>query len=101
VPFFKNKINNKFFKYFQTASTTNVPPNSNNAGFVVHKPSGPIQLGPEQMAKLRSELDIVHVNIQVLRELVAQMKPAAAGGNGNAQELLQPPEDFHFIQVFI
>jgi hypothetical protein len=101
VPFFKNKINYKFFKYFQTASIAFVPPNSNNVGFVVHKPSGPIQLGPEQMAKLRSELDIVHVNIQVLREFVAQMKPAAAGGNGiNAQELLQPPEDFHFIQVF-
>uniref|UniRef100_A0A914L9U1 GAT domain-containing protein n=1 Tax=Meloidogyne incognita TaxID=6306 RepID=A0A914L9U1_MELIC len=41
------------------------------------------------MAKLRSELDLVHVNMTVLRELIAQMKP---GNNGK-----EPPEDFYFI----
>ncbi|CAK5073712.1 unnamed protein product [Meloidogyne enterolobii] len=43
----------------------------------------------DQMAKLRSELDLVHVNMTVLRELIAQMKP---GNNGK-----EPPEDFYFI----
>jgi len=43
------------------------------------------------MAKLRSELDLVHVNMTVLRELIAQMKP---GNNGK-----EPPEDFYFINV--
>lgn len=49
-----------------------------------------LQLVQDQMAKLRSELDLVHVNMTVLRELIAQMKP------GNSKE---PPEDFYFINV--
>ncbi|KAL3092397.1 hypothetical protein niasHS_007606 [Heterodera schachtii] len=49
-------------------------------------------VGPEQMAKLRSELDIVQVNLTVLRELVAQMKPTNDGG------VTEAPEDFHFVR---
>ncbi|KAL7070133.1 hypothetical protein ACQ4LE_010361 [Meloidogyne hapla] len=49
-----------------------------------------LQLVQDQMAKLRSELDLVNVNMTVLRELIAQMKP----GNNNNKE---PPEDFYFI----
>jgi hypothetical protein len=63
---------------------------------IIQHPTGPIQLSPEQMAKLRSELDIVQVNMEVFRELVTQMKPA---GGENQQESPEPPEDFHFLQV--
>lgn len=50
---------------------------------------------PEQLAKLRSELDIAQVNLTVLRELVAGMKP------NNATGTAEPPEDFHFIRVIL
>ena len=63
---------------------------------IIQHPTGPIQLSPEQMAKLRSELDIVQVNMEVFRELVAQMKPA---GRESQQQPPEPPEDFHFLQV--
>ncbi|KAF7624665.1 hypothetical protein Mgra_00010066 [Meloidogyne graminicola] len=60
-----------------------------NRPFSSSSPSQPmLQLVQDQMAKLRSELDLVHVNMTVLRELIAQMKP------GNSKE---PPEDFYFI----
>lgn len=58
--------------------------------------TGPVSATPEQMAKLRSELDIVQVNLTVLRELIAQMKPPNNAGTAQPQ----PPEDFHFVQVF-
>uniref|UniRef100_A0A183CN36 VHS domain-containing protein n=1 Tax=Globodera pallida TaxID=36090 RepID=A0A183CN36_GLOPA len=45
---------------------------------------GPVEATPEQMAKLRSELDLVHVNLTVLRELVAQMKPTNEGTEAEA-----------------
>lgn len=37
--------------------------------------SGPVQLSPEQLAKLRSELDIVSGNLQVLREMLSELAP--------------------------
>jgi len=42
------------------------PPPSNN---------GPINPTPEQMAKLRSELDIVEGNVKVLNEMLSELQP--------------------------
>ncbi|TMS37294.1 hypothetical protein L596_004257 [Steinernema carpocapsae] len=41
--------------------------------------SGPIAAGPDQLAKLRSELDIVNTNIGVMRELLSQLVPGSEG----------------------
>ena len=38
-------------------------------------PSGPINPSPEQMAKLRSELDIVEGNVRVLNEMLSELQP--------------------------
>uniref|UniRef100_A0A1I7ZAE8 TOM1-like protein 2 n=1 Tax=Steinernema glaseri TaxID=37863 RepID=A0A1I7ZAE8_9BILA len=45
--------------------------------------SGPVAAGPDQLAKLRSELDIVNTNITVMRDLLAQLVP----GSENPEEL--------------
>lgn len=42
---------------------------------IVQSISGPISASPEQLGKLRSELDIVNVNLTVLRELIATSTP--------------------------
>jgi len=54
------------------------PINTENAALTRHQvdpSSGPVTASPEQMAKLRSELDIVNVNMAVLRELIGTQKP--------------------------
>lgn len=48
----------------------------------------PINPTPEQLAKLRSELDIVNGNIKVLREMLAELHPGK-----------EDPEDFQLLQV--
>lgn len=39
------------------------------------QPSGPINPTPEQMAKMRSELDIVEGNVRVLSEMLSELQP--------------------------
>ena len=38
-------------------------------------PSGPVVPTPEQLGKIRSELDIVHGNITVMSEMLTEMTP--------------------------
>ena len=38
-------------------------------------PVGPVVPTPEQMGKIRSELDIVHGNIAVMSEMLTEMTP--------------------------
>lgn len=49
---------------------------------------GPVNPSPEQLAKLRGELDIVNGNIKVLREMLAELHPGK-----------EDPEDFQLLQV--
>lgn len=37
--------------------------------------TGPVNPTPEQLAKLRSELDIVQGNVQVMSEMLTEMTP--------------------------
>ena len=41
----------------------------------VQAPSGPVVPTPEQLGKIRSELDIVHGNITVMSEMLTEMTP--------------------------
>lgn len=45
-------------------------------------PAGPINPSPEQLAKLRSELDIVEGNVRVLNEMLSELQP----GDENADD---------------
>lgn len=38
-------------------------------------PGGPVVPTPEQLGKIRSELDIVHGNINVMSEMLTEMTP--------------------------
>lgn len=49
--------------------------------------NGPITASPEQMSKLRQDLDIVNVNITVLCELLGSLTPNR-----------EPPEEFTLLQ---
>ena len=42
---------------------------------VQQAPTGPVALTPEQMAKLRSELDTVQGNVRVMGEMLTEMTP--------------------------
>ncbi|KAI1725613.1 VHS domain-containing protein [Ditylenchus destructor] len=64
---------------YTTAKTENVS--------IVQSISGPISASPEQLAKFRSELDIVNVNLTVLRELIATSTPNR-----------ESPEEFELMQ---
>ena len=50
-------------------------------------PAGPIQPTPEQLSKLRSELDIVNGNMRVLREMLSELAPGK-----------EDPADFSLLQ---
>ena len=49
--------------------------------------TGPVNLTPEQLAKLRSELDIVQQNCKVFGEMLTEMSPGQ--DNNGDLELLQ------------
>ena len=38
-------------------------------------PGGPVVPTPEQLGKIRSELDVVHGNINVMSEMLTEMTP--------------------------
>ncbi len=38
-------------------------------------PAGPINASEEQLSKLRGELDVVHGNLRVLREMLSELAP--------------------------
>lgn len=52
--------------------------------------SGPVSLTAEQMAKLRSDLDILQTNMTVFGEMINEMSP------GN-----EHPSDLELFQVYI
>ena len=56
-------------------------------------PSGPVVPTPEQLGKIRSELDIVHGNITVMSEMLTEMTPGQeeAGDLQLLQVKLQSP----------
>ena len=56
-------------------------------------PSGPVVPTPEQLGKIRSELDIVHGNITVMSEMLTEMTPGQeeAGDLQLLQVKLQRP----------
>ena len=51
-------------------------------------PSGPVLPTPEQLGKIRSELDIVHGNINVMSEMLTEMTPGQ-----------EEPGDLQLLQV--
>ena len=51
-------------------------------------PAGPIQLSPEQLSKLRSELDIVQQNFKVFSEMLTELTPGQ-----------EDPSDWDLLQV--
>ena len=57
-------------------------------------PSGPVVPTPEQLGKIRSELDIVHGNITVMSEMLTEMTPGQEEA-GDLQ-LLQVKLQCHF-----
>ncbi|XP_073247471.1 TOM1-like protein 2 [Porites lutea] len=54
---------------------TVVPPQATQPGHAVQAPGGPVVPTPEQLGKIRSELDIVHGNISVMSEMLTEMTP--------------------------
>ena len=58
--------------------------------------AGPVNMTPEQMAKLKSELDMVEQNARVFGEMLTEMKPGQPGGD---LELLQVIKHVFYIQV--
>ena len=53
-------------------------------------PGGPVVPSPEQLGKIRSELDIVHGNISVMSEMLTEMTPGQ-----------EEPGDLQLLQVKI
>lgn len=51
-------------------------------------PGGPVVPTPEQLGKIRSELDIVHGNISVMSEMLTEMTPGQ-----------EEPGDLQLLQV--
>ena len=60
--------------------------------------SGPVVPTPEQLGKIRSELDIVHGNITVMSEMLTEMTPGQEEA-GDLQ-LLQVKVSFLFMHRF-
>ena len=52
-----------------------------------HAQTGPVMLAPEQLAKLKSELDIVQQNVNVFSEMLTEIIPGQE--HPNDLELLQ------------
>lgn len=52
--------------------------------------SGPVVLGGEEMAKLRSELDVVLVNCQVFGDMMTENTPGQVA-----------PDDWHLMKVIV
>ena len=50
--------------------------------------TGPVSPTPEQLAKLRSELDIVQQNVHVMADMLTEMIPGQ-----------EDPSDFELLQV--
>lgn len=60
-----------FVTFWQTAAVHPPTPQSRP----VKAPVGPVVPTPEQMGKIRSELDIVNGNIAVMSEMLTEMTP--------------------------
>ena len=67
---------------------TVVPPQATQPGHAVQAPGGPVVPTPEQLGKIRSELDIVHGNISVMSEMLTEMTPGQ-----------EEPGDLQLLQV--
>lgn len=55
---------------------------------VLPRHAGPISLNPEQLAKLRSELDTVQGNMKVFSEMLTELTPGK-----------EHPQDLELLQV--
>jgi hypothetical protein len=53
-----------------------------------HPILGPVNLTPEQLAKMRSEVDVVKSNLQVFTEMLGEMKPGQ-----------EDPDDLQLLMV--
>lgn len=49
--------------------------------------TGPTAASPEQLAKLRSELDVVNANLNVLRDLLSGLTPGQ-----------ETPDEYHLLE---
>jgi len=89
----KKNLKHDYAKPSQKSETSVIQP-AQNVGMLEEyiAPTQPINATPEQMAKLRSELDMVNVNIEVFRELIANLKPKSANGESSNDG------DFQLIQ---
>lgn len=65
-----------------------LPVNPNPMPDVLPRHTGPINLNPEQLAKLRSELDTVQGNMKVFSEMLTELTPGK-----------EHPQDLELLQV--
>ncbi|XP_077414106.1 TOM1-like protein 2 isoform X2 [Vanacampus margaritifer] len=69
------EVDPAMIKYLAPATTATSPKPATNSPATQVSPRGPITATPEQVARLRSELDIVRGNIKVLSEMLTEMVP--------------------------
>ncbi|XP_057717625.1 TOM1-like protein 2 isoform X2 [Corythoichthys intestinalis] len=81
------EIDPAMIKYLAPANTAASPRPATNSPARQVSPHGPITATPEQVARLRSELDIVRGNIKVLSEMLTELVPGQE--DGSDLELLQ------------
>ena len=67
-----------------------VPPQATQPGHPVQAPGAPVVPSPEQLGKIRSELDVVHGNINVMSNMLTEMTPGQ-----------EEPGDLQLLQVKI
>ncbi|XP_077388692.1 TOM1-like protein 2 isoform X3 [Festucalex cinctus] len=69
------EVDPAMIKYLAPATTAASPKPATNSPATQVSPHGPITATPQQVARLRSELDIVRGNIKVLSEMLTEMVP--------------------------
>lgn len=69
-----------------------VSPNRVQTG-AARAPLGPVHLSPDQLAKLRSELDVVQGNMKVFGEMLTELAPSGGDQHSSDLDLLNDLRD--------
>ncbi|XP_077476132.1 TOM1-like protein 2 isoform X2 [Stigmatopora argus] len=69
------EVDPAMIKYLAPANTAASPKHATNSPANQVSPQGPITATPEQVARLRSELDVVRGNVKVLSEMLTELVP--------------------------
>ncbi|XP_077591350.1 TOM1-like protein 2 isoform X2 [Stigmatopora nigra] len=69
------EVDPAMMKYLAPANTVASPKHATNSPVNQVSPQGPITATPEQVARLRSELDVVRGNVKVLSEMLTELVP--------------------------